>query len=76
MYGAGGLVTLFTIIWFPLVLFALGNTVGEPNIPTDMYAKVQISSYQALYSTYTSKVSRCVYLFLASYNREFMIILI
>jgi len=66
MYGAGGLVTLFTIIWFPLVLFALGNTVGEPNIPTDMYAKVQISSYQSIYDTYTSKVYR--------YLRTFLII--
>ncbi len=58
MFGAGGLVTLFTIIWFPLVLFALGDTVGEPNIPTDMSVKVQVSSYQPIYSSYTSKISR------------------
>lgn len=56
IYGAGGLITLFTIIWFPLVLFALGDTVGEPNRPTDMAAKVQISSYQPIYTSLTSKI--------------------
>lgn len=56
IYGGGGLIALFTIIWFPLVLFALGDTVGEPNRPTDMNAKVQISSYQAIYMGSTSKI--------------------
>jgi len=52
------LIALFTIIWFPLVLFALGDTVGEANRPTDMSAKVQISSYQAIYTGSTSKIFR------------------
>lgn len=58
LYGGGGLITLFTIIWFPLVLFALGDTVGEPNRPSDMAAKVQVSSYQSIYASSTSKIYR------------------
>ncbi|XP_065226860.1 piezo-type mechanosensitive ion channel component isoform X3 [Planococcus citri] len=57
LYGGGGLITLFTIIWFPLVLFALGDTVGEPNRPSDMAAKVQVSSYQSIYASSTSKIT-------------------
>lgn len=68
LWGAGGLVGLFTTIWFPLVLFSLGDTVGQPNIPTNMFAKVQISSYLPIYAGYSSKIYRlvCVGYFLVS----------
>ncbi|KAK9510545.1 hypothetical protein O3M35_005299 [Rhynocoris fuscipes] len=52
--GGGCLIGIIAVIWFPLVLFALGNTVGQPNIPTDVSLKVKIGSYTPIYQ-YTAE---------------------
>lgn len=38
------------VIWFPLVLFALGNTVGQPNLPYDVTIHVRIGAFEPIYS--------------------------
>ncbi|XP_067001205.2 piezo-type mechanosensitive ion channel component isoform X3 [Anabrus simplex] len=48
--GGGILFAIIAIIWFPLVLFALGNTVGESNIPYDVTLSVRIGPYPPVYS--------------------------
>ncbi|XP_026329382.1 piezo-type mechanosensitive ion channel component isoform X3 [Hyposmocoma kahamanoa] len=50
-YLLGGSVLAFVIaiIWFPLVFFAFGNTVGEPNPPTDVTAKIRIGPFLPVY---------------------------
>ncbi|KAK7789716.1 hypothetical protein R5R35_007290 [Gryllus longicercus] len=48
--GGSFLFLIIGIIWFPLVIFALGNTVGMPNLPRDMSMTLSISSYPPLYS--------------------------
>ncbi|PSN54799.1 hypothetical protein C0J52_01988 [Blattella germanica] len=35
LMGGGGLFIIIAVIWFPLVIFALGSTVGQPNLPYD-----------------------------------------
>ena len=47
--GGGCLMGIIAVIWFPLVLFALGNTVGEPNLPSEMSISVEIGSFQPIY---------------------------
>uniref|UniRef100_A0A8D9ARX6 Piezo-type mechanosensitive ion channel component n=1 Tax=Cacopsylla melanoneura TaxID=428564 RepID=A0A8D9ARX6_9HEMI len=51
-YFLGGFCMFFLIfvIWFPLVLFALGNTVGKPNLPTDVTIEIRLGPYQPIYS--------------------------
>ncbi|XP_018306929.1 piezo-type mechanosensitive ion channel component isoform X4 [Mycetomoellerius zeteki] len=51
-YLVGGSVLLLIIglIWFPLLLFALGSTVGESNLPYDVSMKVRIGPYEPIYS--------------------------
>lgn len=51
-YLAGGSVLLLIIalIWFPLLLFALGSTVGQPNLPSDVSMNVRIGPYEPIYS--------------------------
>ncbi|XP_077295229.1 piezo type mechanosensitive ion channel component [Arctopsyche grandis] len=51
-YLMGGSVLAFVIaiIWFPLVLFAFGNTVGEPNPPFDVTVKIRIGPYLPIYT--------------------------
>lgn len=39
-----------TAISFPLVLFALGNTVGEPNLPEGINLNVKLGSNQPIYT--------------------------
>ncbi|XP_028032235.1 piezo-type mechanosensitive ion channel component isoform X7 [Bombyx mandarina] len=50
-YLLGGCVLAFVIaiIWFPLVFFAFGNSVGEPNPPTDVTVKIRIGPYLPVY---------------------------
>ncbi|CAG9098315.1 unnamed protein product [Plutella xylostella] len=50
-YLLGGTVLAFVIaiIWFPLVFFAFGNTVGEPNPPTDVTVKIRIGPFLPVY---------------------------
>ncbi|KAJ2953804.1 hypothetical protein O0L34_g1430 [Tuta absoluta] len=50
-YLLGGTVLAFVIaiIWFPLVFFAFGNTVGQPNPPTDVTVKIRIGPFLPVY---------------------------
>lgn len=48
--GGSSLFSIIAIIWFPLVLFALGNTVGLPNNPLDVSLEISIGSYQPIYT--------------------------
>ncbi|XP_020278165.1 piezo-type mechanosensitive ion channel component isoform X3 [Pseudomyrmex gracilis] len=51
-YMVGGIALLFIIglIWFPLLLFALGSTVGKSNLPFDVSMKIRIGPYEPIYS--------------------------
>lgn len=48
--GGAGLFAIIAVLWFPLVFFALGNTVGEANVPYDVTINVRIGPYQPIYS--------------------------
>lgn len=48
--GGGMLVALIASIWFPLAMFALGNTVGEANPPFDVTVSLRIGPYEPVYS--------------------------
>lgn len=48
--GGGVLALIIAIIWFPLVLFAFGNTVGEPNPPFDVTVKIRLGPYLPIYT--------------------------
>lgn len=50
LMGGGMLIALIALIWFPLALFALGNTVGEPNPPYDVTVSLRIGPYEPVYS--------------------------
>ncbi|KAF4525370.1 hypothetical protein B566_EDAN014808, partial [Ephemera danica] len=52
-YVVGGcsLLVVIFIIWFPMVLFALGNTVGQPNLPYDVSVELTIGPYQPVFRT-------------------------
>jgi len=50
LIGGGTLICLVTAISFPLVLFALGNTVGEPNLPQGINLNVKLGSNQPIYT--------------------------
>lgn len=49
LMGGGFLIAIVLLIWFPLALFALGNTVGEPNIPFDVSVTLRIGPYEPIY---------------------------
>jgi hypothetical protein len=53
--GGSSLFFVIAIIWFPLVLFALGNTVGIVTKPLDIVLEVTLGSYQPLYSMSAQK---------------------
>ena len=50
-YGMGGcaLCTVIAFIWFPLVLFALSNTVGQTNSPYDVTVQITVGAYQPIF---------------------------
>ena len=48
--GGSSLFIIIAIIWFPLVLFALGNTVGLPVPPRDVSVQLTIGSYQPIFT--------------------------
>lgn len=48
--GGAALFGIIAVIWFPLVFFALGNTVGQANIPYDVTVNMRIGPYQNIYS--------------------------
>ncbi|KAG8198468.1 hypothetical protein JTE90_022198 [Oedothorax gibbosus] len=52
-YGVGGFLLFFIIliIWFPLLLFALGNTVGRSNPPTSCTIELAITGYEPIFRT-------------------------
>lgn len=51
-YLMGGffLIAIIALVWGPLALFALGNTVGTPNVPYEVRASLQIGPYEPVYS--------------------------
>ena len=49
LMGCGGLLFIFTVILFPLVIFPLGSTVRQPNIPHEVTATMDIGNYQPIY---------------------------
>lgn len=55
--GGGSLFLIIAIIWFPLVLFALGNTVGIVNKPLDISLEITLGSYQPIYTMSAQKNS-------------------
>jgi hypothetical protein len=57
MLGGAYLIMIIGAIWFPLVLFAVGGTVGSPNRPTDVSVQMQISGYVPIASLAATKVN-------------------
>lgn len=47
--GGAVLAVIIGIIWFPLVFFSLGNTVGEPNMPYEVNIEIRLSTYEPIY---------------------------
>lgn len=50
LVGGSILLLIIALIWFPLLLFALGSTVGTSNLPYDVSMKIQIGPYEPIYS--------------------------
>ncbi|GLG96580.1 Piezo-type mechanosensitive ion channel component [Gryllus bimaculatus] len=70
--GGSFLFLIIGIIWFPLVIFALGNTVGMPNLPHDMSMTLSISSYPPLYSVsvQSPSITKGAQTFFSNYDYE------
>ncbi|XP_012229785.1 piezo-type mechanosensitive ion channel component isoform X2 [Linepithema humile] len=50
LVGGSALLLIIGLIWFPLLLFALGSTVGISNLPYDVSMKIRIGPYEPIYS--------------------------
>ena len=50
LIGGGALFLMIGMIWFPLLLFALGSTVGDSNLPKEVSLSIRIGSYAPIYS--------------------------
>ncbi|XP_011312853.1 piezo-type mechanosensitive ion channel component 1 isoform X3 [Fopius arisanus] len=50
MVGGGALFFIIGLIWFPLLLFALGGTVGVSNLPYEASLSIRIGSYEPIYT--------------------------
>ncbi|XP_071635421.1 piezo-type mechanosensitive ion channel component isoform X5 [Temnothorax longispinosus] len=50
LVGGSCLLLIIGLIWFPLLLFALGSTVGTSNLPYDVSMKIRIGPYDPIYS--------------------------
>ncbi|XP_076285708.1 piezo type mechanosensitive ion channel component isoform X3 [Lasioglossum baleicum] len=50
LVGGGALFLIIGLIWFPLLLFALGGTVGDSNLPYEVSMKIRIGPYEPIYS--------------------------
>lgn len=50
LIGGGALLLMIGIIWFPLLLFAVGSTVGESNLPREVSLTVKIGSFEPIYT--------------------------
>ena len=57
MLGGAYLIMIIGAIWFPLVLFAVGGTVGSPNRPTDVSVEMEILGYAPILSLTATKVN-------------------
>ncbi|XP_026464539.1 piezo-type mechanosensitive ion channel component-like [Ctenocephalides felis] len=49
LMGGGAVLLIVMIMWFPLVFFAIGNTVGSPNIPYEVTAELRIGSMEPVF---------------------------
>lgn len=47
--GGGFLFAIISLVWGPLALFALGNTVGAPNTPLEVSMELRIGPYEPIY---------------------------
>lgn len=63
-YMTGGLflIAIIALVWGPLALFALGNTVGTSNVPYEVRASLRIGPYEPVYfmSAQASQIHRWV----------------
>jgi hypothetical protein len=50
LVGGGALFLMIGMIWFPLLLFALGSTVGISNLPYEVTLIIKIGSYEPIYT--------------------------
>lgn len=50
LVGGGALFLMIGMIWFPLLLFALGSTVGISNLPYEVTLNMRIGSYEPIYT--------------------------
>ncbi|XP_015610142.1 piezo-type mechanosensitive ion channel component isoform X3 [Cephus cinctus] len=50
MVGGGALFLIIGLIWFPLLLFALGGTVGVSNLPYEVSMKIRVGPYEPIYT--------------------------
>ena len=57
MLGGAYLVMIIGAIWFPLVIFAVGGTVGTENRPVDVNVELEISGYVPLVKMSKTKVN-------------------
>lgn len=55
LFGGGLSFFLISILWFPLILFALSPTIGQPNIPREVSVNFQIGVYEPLFKAEVSK---------------------
>lgn len=62
-YQMGGtfLFLIIFIIWFPLALFAMANTVGTSNPPYEVKISVRIGPYEPIYDVTAMKSQVSVY---------------
>ncbi|XP_043265377.1 piezo-type mechanosensitive ion channel component [Colletes gigas] len=68
LVGGGALFLMIGLIWFPLLLFALGSTVGVSNLPYDVSMKIRIGPYEPIYSM-SAQSSSIIEYSEAEYNR-------
>lgn len=59
-YTMGGffLFAIIVLVWGPLALFALGNTVGKSNVPYEVRATLRIGPYEPVYSVVSAQSSQ------------------
>lgn len=57
MLGGAWLIMIVGAIWFPLVIFAVGGTVGKNNRPVDVAVELEISGYVPLAKMTATKVN-------------------
>ncbi|KAF7992315.1 hypothetical protein HCN44_001640 [Aphidius gifuensis] len=50
MTGGGALFVIIGLIWFPLLIYALGGTVGDPNPPYDVSLSIKFGSHEPIYT--------------------------